>query len=100
MVLHVSFWPRRTAGKGVRMKPGSEFQIIVGMPGPDIDTGIILSVLEDGSYKTVVSNSWTGEIEERIYPAEKINKEGLPYPGQAAQYLGRLRAYAKAWERE
>jgi len=63
------------------LKPGTLFQITVGMPGPDMENAIVLSSNEDGSHDIARSHMITGAVTEQRYTHSII--PGIRYPFQS-----------------
>jgi len=62
---------------------GTLFQVVVGVPGPDMETGIVIECLEPGKHRVLRMNIFDGSISEDVTTATLYPT--IPYPGQFRQ---------------
>jgi len=62
---------------------GTIFQIVVGLPGPDMATGIVLENIAPGRHRCLVMNIMDGSIYEEVTAAFLYDE--IPYLGQFKQ---------------
>lgn len=78
------------------LKRGTIFQAIVGVPGPDVETGIVVECVRPGHHRVMRVNYMDGSI----YEAETSSflNPGILYPGQAGS--GEVERLRKALDKE